>query len=530
MRNPACTLVLVAAGIAAAVEPARAQCTTINFDDLPVGTVITNQYPGVTFSGRDTDGTSGVNPIIYNPNGSTSSEPQCLSAFGDGFNEFSPEFLRLDFAQDQTEVTFVLGVRTGCSETDTVAVRYYEYSGGSYILRGTFNPYVNGTLPNERVLVFVRVTRPNNATFRRIEIEAGAGGICAERYELIDDLSFDIDTTAPVASIDAPAGCLCNPTSVTGSAYDPDGSITNWQLHRRQLETPGATWVLIRQTSTEIIDGELGPWNTSGPDGRYTLRLRVTNSCGTLTEAFMDVYMDKAFNSLTLRCPTAGAILGGTVCFDGTVWDHCGGDFTVEKRAVGGAFAPVDSINPPWIITDPLGSWNTRAATPDGNYEVRVTGTDDCGNSAASPIVPVVIDNTAPVAAITSPANCAAVSGVVPIVGLVNDAHLQSWTLYYTGGAAHGWVPVPGGSGGANINGVLANWDTSGLEPCCYTLRLVATDQSSLDCGPWTNQTEFLVSVDVGEAPSCPGDLNGDGFIDLDDLSIMLIAFGSACP
>ncbi len=530
MRSAACLFGATLLGICIPVVPASAQCTTIDFDDLSVGTVVTTQYPGVTISGRDTDGTSGVNPIIYNPNGSTSSEPQCLSAYGDGLNEFSPEFLRFDFAQDQTRVTFVLGVRTGCSATDTVAVRYYEYSGGSYILRGTFNPYVNGTLPSERVLVFVQVTRPNNATFRRIEIEAGAGGICAERYELVDDLSFDIDTTAPVATIDAPAGCLCNPTSITGSAYDPDGSISGWQLHRRQLEVPGATWVLVRQSSTEIINGELGPWNTSGPDGRYTLRLRVTNACDTMTETFMDVYMDKAFASFQLRTPTPGAILGGTVCFDGTVWDHCGGDFTIEKRPVGGAFAPVDTLYPPWVVNDPLGSWNTGVATPDGNYEVRVTGTDDCGNSAASAIVPVVVDNTPPTVAITSPAGCSAVNGVVAITGMVNDAHLQRWTLYYSGTSTHGWVQVPNATGVTNINGVLANWDTTALPPCCYTLRLVATDQVSVNCTSIPHTSEYLVSVDVGDVTPCPGDLNEDGMIDLTDLSMLLVVFGSACP
>jgi hypothetical protein len=71
------------------VPEARAECPTIDFDGLPVGTVVTTQYAGVRFSGRDPDGTSGVNPIVYNPSGGTTSEPQCLSARGDGLNEFS---------------------------------------------------------------------------------------------------------------------------------------------------------------------------------------------------------------------------------------------------------------------------------------------------------------------------------------------------------------------------------------------------------------------------------------------------------
>ncbi|MBI5864696.1 MAG: hypothetical protein HZB38_09340 [Planctomycetes bacterium] len=516
--------VLVAAG----GLRAAAQCRTIDFENLAVGTVVTTQYSGVTISGRNTNGTVGVSPIIYAPAGGTTSGTRCLSAFGDGINEFSPEFLRFQFARDQTSVTFNLGVRVGCLASDTVTVRIYSLDAGVYTLRRTMPIPVNGTLASPRVLVFVRAERTTGDVFRRIEVEGG--NPCAERYELVDDLSFDIDTTAPTAVIDQPAACLCNGTSITGSAYDPDGGITSWQLHRRKRGEPN--WVLVRSSTTEVINGELGPWTTSGGDGEYTLRLRVTNECDLLTESFIDVYMDRALNTLSVRSPAANAILGGSLCADGSAWDNCGGDFTVEHRPAGGAVWSVfDSVNPPWVLNDPLGSWNTRVGTPDGNYEVRVTATDDCGNTAASANIPVIVDNSPPVVGITSPLNCAAANGVVQINGIVNDAHLRDWALYYTGGDTHTWVPVPGGSGAANIAGVLANWDTTNLRPCCYTLRLIARDWAVVDCGATQgNQSEFLVSVDVGAGADCPADLNGDGQVDITDLALFLSAFGSICP
>jgi hypothetical protein len=514
-------------GALLAAPSASGQCTTIDFDDLAVGTVVTTQYDGVTFSGRDTDGTSGVNPIIYNPNGSTTSEPQCLSAYGDGIDEFSPEFLRLQFDQNQTEVTFNLGVRTGCLASDTVQVRWYSNDSGVYTLRGTNNVPVNGTLTAERVLVFVRVERA--AGFRRIEIEAGAGGVCAERFELIDDLTFDLDTTPPTAAITTPAqgACICNSSAIIGSAYDADGPITDWQLHRRALGS--ASWVsIVSSSTTEVVNGELAIWTTSGGDGWYTLRLRVTNACGLTTEAFTDVYMNKAFNAFELRSPNNGDILGGTVCADGTVWDHCGGDITLERRpAGGGVWSSFDVVNPPWITNDPLGTWNTADGEVDGSYEVRVTGTDDCGNTATATRT-VIIDNTPPTAEITSPAMCSSVDGVVQIRGTVDDAHLASWALYFTGGDFDDWQPVPGGSGVAPvINGVLANWDTSGLRACCYTIRLIVTDQAVRDCnGVLHNQMEDLVSVDVND---CPGDIDGDGSVSNGDLQIILDNWARPC-
>lgn len=510
------------------VPRAAAQCTTIDFDNLAVGTSVTTQYAGVTFSGRNPEGDVAAPPVIYNPNGPTTSEPQCLSAGSP--SDFSHDFIRIDFARDQTEVTFTLGVRVGCAAADTIAVRYYELVGGVYTFRGTFTPNVNGTLPNERVWVFVRVTRPSNMPFRRIEIEGDLAHGCGDRFELIDDLSFDVDPTPPIADLTVPAvyACQCNTMPVTGFAYDPDGAIDLWRLERKAPDA--ANWTLIATSSTEIINGQLATWTTTAPTGWYLLRLTVTNECGLTAEDEHLVWLDKSFDNLALRSPTSGTILGGTVCFDGTASDRCGGDFTIEKRPVGGAFSPVDSILPPWITNDPLGSWNTRVGTPDGNYEVRLTGTDDCGNAASSPIVPVVVDNTLPIAIITTPASCGTVAGVVDVRGVVSDSHLAGWSLSYTGGTAHNWVPIPGGAGGSNVNGHLAFWDTTGLPPCCYTLRLVAADSAAVDCGGNRNQIEYLVSVEVGSSNDCPADLNGDGVVDIGDLALFLAAFGTICP
>ncbi|MGE0478984.1 MAG: hypothetical protein AB7Q17_00805 [Phycisphaerae bacterium] len=506
-----------------------AQCPIIDFDGLAAGTVVTNQYPGVRFAGRNPDGTASFDPVIYNPNGPTSSEPQCLSAQGSG--GFSQEFLRLDFDRDQTEVTFVAGVRfTGgaCGPADTLAVRYYEFVNNAYVLRGTFLPIVSGSLSTDRVYVFVRVTRPNNLLFRRIEIEGDLAHGCGARFELIDDLTFQLDTTPPVASFGVLPACVCNGTSIVGAAHDPDGDLANWQLHRRQLRVANAPWVLVRQSTTEVVDGELGPWTTNGPDGDYTLRLRVTNACGLLSEAFADVYMDRAFNSLALRAPTPGALVGGTVCFDGTVADHCGGSFAIEKRPVGGAFAPITSVQPPWVWFDPLGSWNTRVGAPDGSYEVRVTGTDDCGNVAVSPLIPLVVDNTPPVAVLANVHNCDRVSGVVQVIGTVVDAHLAGWTLEYVGGSAADWTLI--GQGNANVaNGVLGTMDFGALAPCAYTLRLVATDATAVDCGSTVRQTVRYATLDNRLA----GDMNCDGAInnfDIDAFVLCLTTGICGCP
>ncbi|MFN0134505.1 MAG: hypothetical protein ACKVS9_00130 [Phycisphaerae bacterium] len=506
------------------VAEVAAQCPVITFDDLPAGTRLSTQYAGVTFSGRS-GAALGPLPVIYNPVGATSSEPQCLSAWGDGTGEFSEDFLRLDFARDQTAVTFTLGVRVGCFPSDTVTVRVYDTAA---VLRRTINVPVNGDAPPETVNVIVHAARTDAGPFRRIEIEAGLAGGCAARFELIDDLIFNIDDTPPIAEITSPTAlsCFCPGGTIFGSAYDPDGPITGWRLER---QAPGApSWTLISTSTTEIMSGALSAWfpAASAADGYYILRLTVTNICGETAVATTVVWLDRAFNSLALRSPTAGMIVGGNVCADGTIWDHCSGSLAVEYRPLAGAFAPFTTVAAPWVITDTLGTWNTRAGIADGNYEIRITGTDACDNSDDATVA-VVVDNTPPIAVITTPLPCSPVDGRVAIRGTVNDANLGSWTLQYTGGGASTWQTISSGTRPV-INGLLGVLDFTDLASCCYTLRLVATDTAILDCNnALHNQREYLVSID---ADDCAEDIDGDGDIDLTDLAYLLTVFGSACP
>ena len=114
----------------------------------------------------------------------------------------------------------------------------------------------------------------------------------------------------------------------------------------------------------------------------------------------------------------------------------------------------------------------------------------------------------------------------MPIIGTARDTHMAGWTLQYAGGTASGWVTIA--SSNANVNnGLLANWDTTGLQKCAYTLRLIATDTAVLDCNDSSrNQSEYDLSVIVG----CEGDLDFNGVIDRTDLALLLINFGFPSP
>lgn len=106
-------------------------------------------------------------------------------------------------------------------------------------------------------------------------------------------------------------------------------------------------------------------------------------------------------------------------------------------------------------------------------------------------------------------ASCEHYLGAYLLSGTVSHTALQSWTLDYTGGSEHGWISIASGTTSV-YNNELGIWDSIGLEPCAYTLRLRAVGI----CPDGPVEAEYLVSFTVG----IPGDLDRDGDVDIDDL------------
>ena len=178
------------------------------------------------------------------------------------------------------------------------------------------------------------------------------------------------------------------------------------------------------------------------------------------------------------------------------------------------------------VINDPFAHWDTVGlGVPDGNYDLRVIGMTDCGHSAMEPRR-VTLDNTWPVAEIIDPFSCdtVEVDSVVPVIGTALDANLDFWVLEFTGGPFSGWVPIMEGDW-LVIEEPLAFWDTSGLPPCCYTLRLRVYDSAILHCNsPHRHRTDYMVSVRIAE-PGGDFDVDDDGDVDLFDYSFFVDDF-----
>lgn len=339
--------------------------------------------------------------------------------------------------------------------------------------------------------------------------------------------------SAPVADIASPAGltCVCDVASVQGTA-STGGGATAWTLESRPAA--GGSWTLINSGTSDVTDGSLGSWDTTPlSQGYHTLRLTVQNYCGASATDVETVFVDRMFDSFELREPDATDVIGGTACIDGTVWDHCFNSYTVMYRAAGTLiFSPVEPGTSNYFVpitNDPLvpNGWNTTAL-PDGDYDLRVSGIDNCGN-AASATHAIAIDNTPPTAIITSPISCTSVDGSIEIYGTADDAHLFRWALQYTGGEEHAWVTFAQDNVPV-INGLLGIWDTSTLPACGYTLRLIVTDEADLNCGTQRSQTEYTVAIDLGSTGSCC-DINLDSLSNGEDVApFVQCLLNGSCP
>jgi hypothetical protein len=474
-------------------------CYTIDFDDLALNTRVTDQYSGVVFSVQPQS--CGNTPTLYMrvtaPANGTSSGTKCIK-IDNGCPDFSPDYLRMLFDAPHRDVSFDVG-----DWATTYTIRYYSTTSGTSGRIGTLTVVIPPSTGGE-VGVHRRVTvSAPTASIRRVEVESAN-----DNREAIDDLTFDLDSTPPIAEISSPGSesCVCVGSSVIGSAQDPDFPIAGYRL---EFKTPSAaSWTLMRHSTTAVVNGELGIWPTTAAAGYQLLRLTVTNACDLVSSDLRLVWLNRNFDSLDIRSPDKGQVLGGTICVDGTAWDHCAGAIALHSRsATSASWRRFDSVSTNWVITDSLGSWNTSTAV-DGDYQIRLVGSDDCGNAVTN-VVTVTVDNQPPLATMTSLTPCSITGGSVDIRGTVTDPHLDSWVLQYTGGNMRGWVTLASGTNNV-VDGLLGKWDTSALIPCAYTLRLVAGDKSVRDCnGALRNQSEDVVSVSTLNCAATDTDRDG---------------------
>ncbi len=504
----------LAAVLGSCPAPAAADPVTYTFDELALNTAVTNQYYGVTFSAQVQS--CGGSPFLYmrikNPTGGTASGTRCLM-IDQGCPDFSSDWLRMVFDLAQTDVKFYVGDFAGVYQ-----IRAYSSTSGSSGLLSTQNITLDGT----GYVGVHRLVSVHDAagTIRRVEVQMPIG-----LFESIDDLTFDPDPTPPEAAITSPTEwqCVCGTFTVTGTAYDPDGPFLNRRLE--YSANPGGPWTLISSSGTEVASGILGSWNTTAlTEGTYYLQLTSTNATEAKTSTIMPCWVSRTFDTVNFSLP---AIVSQNAVPDGTVFDSwCGvSSYLVETKPLMGMVWTTVHTGTAERINQNLASWNTNTFA-DGRYLMRVTGTNPCGQST-SQSVEVIVDNTPPVAEITTPLSCSNASGTsITVRGTATDANMGEWSLWYIGGLVTHWQLINSGNTPV-VSGELGTWNIAGTARCAYALRLVVNDAAVRNNNAAIhNSNEYVVGVDLG----CAADFNRDGLESVSDIFDFLNDWFAGCP
>ena len=185
---------------------------------------------------------------------------------------------------------------------------------------------------------------------------------------------------------------------------------------------------------------------------------------------------------VSVTAPVSGATLSDTVTLTATASDNVGVvgvQFKINGNDIG-----VEDTTAPWSI-----SWDTSGVS-NGTYIITAVARDAAGNTSASSLVTVSVDNTdvtAPSISITSPAQGATLSDTVTLTASASDDV----------GVVGVQFKLDGNDLGAEDTGNpwSTTWDTTQVADGNYTLTAVARDAG----GNTTTAGSVSITVNNGD-------------------------------
>ncbi|WP_244239108.1 adventurous gliding motility protein AgmC [Corallococcus carmarthensis] len=262
--------------------------------------------------------------------------------------------------------------------------------------------------------------------------------------------TFTVDLTPPTVAISTPA----------------DGSTIGTDTVTLTGTSTGATSVTLTYNGTDYgpipVDGA-GNWTyqlpVSLPEGSVTVTATATDAAGNESTPDDTTFtVDLTAPEVDITAPANGVtVASGTVTVTGT---STGATF-VTVTFEGADYGP--------IAVDASGNWSYTLPGPlaDGTYTVTAVATDAAGNESTPDSSTFTVDTTAPVVAITTPANGSTVGANVTVTGTASGG-ATSVTVSFQG-TNYGPIPVDAsGNWSQALPGPLANGT--------YTVTAVAVD------------------------------------------------------
>lgn len=290
------------------------------------------------------------------------------------------------------------------------------------------------------------------------------GKTAIDDIEVLVNLPPEVNITNPL-----PGDLVCPPgTTITWVGVSPDMAPLTYDVY---YSKGGISYTLLASdlTASSFV------WNiaalASGTD--YYVKVIASDGIATAEDISGPFTIDNTPPTVLLTAPANGSILSApTTVVSAIATDNVGVTQVVFE------YSP-DGITYFLIGTEtvPVGTtystvWNT-GILPSGEYKLRATAYDSCGNNAAAQI-DVIVDRP-PQVTITNPeAGDIVCPPGTTITWVATDPDLDplTYTVYYSPSGPGGWILLASG-----LTTPSFNWDTTALSSSnSYYVRVVASD------------------------------------------------------
>lgn len=311
----------------------------------------------------------------------------------------------------------------------------------------------------------------------------------------------NIDTTAPTVSVSAPANGATigapGTTTITATASD-NNTVSSVDIY---IDGTKATTLTTSPYSYS--------WNTSGLAlGSHTIQAKATDPAGNVGSSTINTVTlaDQTPPTTSITAPTAGSLVKGTVTVNSTAADNTGGTgISKVEFYVDGVLKLTDTASPYTF------AWDSTTAT-NAAHSLTVKAYDGAtpANVATSSAVSVTVDNSPP----TTPGSFTMTGNTLSSISL-------GWTASTDNNSVTGYRLTRNGTVITTTGSTTLSYIDSGLSPSTsYTYTIVALDAAG--------NSSTAASLTVATVTQKPGDINLDGSVNAQDLSILLSHYGTA--
>jgi hypothetical protein len=233
-----------------------------------------------------------------------------------------------------------------------------------------------------------------------------------------------VDNTSPTVTVVSPKDAMNVHSEISIEAYADDKS----GIEGVEFE--------VETTSTAMtLDSATGHWiasldTTTLSDGLYVINVKATDNAGNVGSTSVAVTIDNTEPVANIDAPASNSYLHGVTEINVTGQDV---SFNRTELYINGKLMAVWNINGSHTYL-----WNTSVFT-DGTYMIFLKVYDDANNFATDEIS-VIVDNTAPIAEVRTPANADYVKGNCNITVFAYDANLNFIQLSVSGGNLTSWA------------------------------------------------------------------------------------------